>query len=106
MENKGEGMGKMDCCKGMGHDMHGGMCHWCGKRRLLAWIIKLVILGLVFSGGVKLGELKGNFEAYYYGPQAGGSMMRGYAPNSWMRNMMGNWGWTYSGQPAATSSAK
>lgn len=102
-------MGNMDCCRGMGHDhggMRGGMCHWCGKRRLVWWIVKLLVLAFVFWAGFKLGELKGFLG--YYGPQVGGTMMwgNGYAPNSFMRNMMGNWGWSYTGQPSATSTAK
>ncbi|MEK7195305.1 MAG: hypothetical protein AAB655_01265 [Patescibacteria group bacterium] len=90
------------------HGMHGHLGCWGygghGRHFLLRIIIMLAIIALVFSVGVKLGELKSYFGGGYYG----NLMMRGYGGNfdqyyqgypmgPWM--MYGGSGW----QPATTS---
>jgi|SRR3989344_3965193 len=72
-----------DCCHGR-HGMMGGFS-W------LRILIALVILGFIFSAGVKFGELKSGF--YGYGMMGGGErgffMKRASAPNG--QNMMWNY---------------
>ena len=98
------------CCSGMGHV-------------LLRLALGLVILAVVFSMGIKLGELKatlGNDGGYGYG---GNKMMRNerfyrmmptqgeFAPgiNTWGPQMMrggGNWTGPNVPQPTATSTPR
>lgn len=82
-------------CQGHGL-MCGGMHSSCcgGRHRLLRLILGLVILGVVFSAGVKLGELKAVISEGLYGSYMfpGHIMWRGsngqYAyPQGW--GMMG-----------------
>ncbi|PIR44302.1 hypothetical protein COV23_00425 [Candidatus Wolfebacteria bacterium CG10_big_fil_rev_8_21_14_0_10_31_9] len=40
--------------------------HNGGKHRLLRWVLMIVILGIVFSFGVKLGEFKTYIKGGYY----------------------------------------
>ncbi len=72
------------------------------------WIIKLIILVVVFWVGFKLGELKMLVREAVYGPQIyGGYMMRGGYDSDLggygaMGRMMNGWGWYGS----ATSTKK
>lgn len=58
------------------------MCGMCGGRRFwaLRWLLGLVILAIVFTLGVKIGEFKGYFESgfggSYYGQMSHHGMMR------------------------------
>jgi hypothetical protein len=71
MEDKNQGghMGGYDCkmCQMMG-EMHGKMCpggHCRWSFMLIKMIVCLIVLGVVFAAGIKLGELKGVFYGEY-----------------------------------------
>ena len=75
----GQSMHPAGCQCGQCQGKH-GMClsHCgCGHKSILRWVIGLVILGIVFCAGFKLGQLRGAWYGY------GGEMM------GWGR---GNWG--------------
>lgn len=92
---------------------HGGACScaschgWGGQYRWLRILIGIVVMLIVFSAGVKLGEWKGIVESQsgYYG----GRMMApygwngngGYGPGGMMRWYYGNPG--SSTQPGSTT---
>ncbi len=95
------GMDHGHMCAGLGHHM------LCG-RHPLRWLVGLLILGVVFWLGLKVGEMKGYLEGgYYYGndysvPGYGYNMMRG-------ARYMGPWmmgGWYSPVSSPSTSTAK
>ena len=80
----------------------GCMCMMCrgGKHGLLRWVVKIVILLVVFWFGVKVGEFKVLFGggAGHYG------MMRGaYGTSYYGMPMM--WGWGNAALPQSSTTA-
>jgi len=76
-KNKSEQMCTPEACGKCGKACGGSWCGaWCGGHRfiVLRIIIGIIILVVVFSLGVKLGELK----SYLSGGSYGSSMMRGW----------------------------
>ncbi len=72
-------------CGMCGNNM--GCCGWHGRHMrhsVLRWILGLIILGIVFSVGMKIGEFKGQIEAGWYG----GMMSRGVMEYGGSPNMM------------------
>lgn len=68
MEDKNQmcGNGEVCCCKmcKMVGEMHGKMCpggHCRWSFMIIKVIVCLVVLGIIFAVGIKLGELKGDF---------------------------------------------
>lgn len=78
-----------------GHKCHGGMCggmNGCGGHHMgfhiLRWVLGIIIILMVFSFGVQIGEFKSAFEGgqygsrgmmrYNYGYQQPVNMMYGY----------------------------
>ncbi len=97
--NNKEGMqGNHDGGRCMMCSMHGGMCGGCGKHHFLRIVLKLIVLALVFWAGVKIGELKGYYEAGYFGSprMMWGAQNGAYGPGGMM-------GWYWNG---ATTTAK
>ena len=63
-----------------GHKCHGGMCggmNGCGGHHMgfhiLRWVLGIIIILMVFSFGVQIGEFKSAFESGQYGSRG---MMR------------------------------
>ena len=54
---------KHDHCNGACCGMH----HGGHKYMILRWVLGLIILGIVFCLGVKVGEFKGGFQGEFYG---------------------------------------
>lgn len=96
MDNNNESM----VCKSCGH---GGMC--CGNHAyggglggghhrffILRMLLGIIILVIVFSVGVKVGELKGQLEGRYgdYGMMGGNYFYNRYAPGQPMPMMYYN----------------
>ena len=75
------------------HHDHEGMCTMCegrpdcagrhGHRRMLHWLLKIIVLSIIFSLGVKFGELKGMLEARGYSGHYYGTMMYGNDGNGY-----------------------
>jgi hypothetical protein len=75
MENNNQGQNTCGMCGGCSH-CHGGH----HRFHLLRWVLGLVIILMVFSFGVQIGEFKSAFENGQ--GYSGGHMMRyGYQPN-------------------------
>ena len=53
----------------MGH--HGCCGHGHNRFLILRWILGLLILGIVFVMGVKIGEFKNELDSGYYGMSGG-----------------------------------
>ncbi len=72
---KGCGQGGSCCGSMMGH---GCGCHGHGRHHLVKVILKLIIIIIIFSCGLKLGEMIGYIKAEGHGTsESGFGMMRG-----------------------------
>jgi hypothetical protein len=80
--------------------MPSGMCPMCGHGMChhhrffwLRWLLGIVILALVFSVGIKVGEFKGEFGNGHFGSRGGYNMMyRQGSPMMRTYNQVQPWG--------------
>lgn len=76
-------------------NMHCAMCGYGHGHRLLRLLLGLLILGIVFCIGFKMGEFRGEYGGGFEG-QYGRHMMKGYGPMMYQASpgypggMMGN----------------